>query len=200
MKDTAMKFDLAQASELIRRRRTIYPENFSSRDVDPDVVREILTNAVWAPTHGLTQPWRFVVYSGAGRNPLIGVMDELYKKHTPEDQYIRAKHERMLSRVGASPVIISVAMRRTPNSKIPEIEEVEAVACACQNILLSAAAAGLGAFWSSPKFIYTDEAAEKFGFEPGDKMQGIIYLGHPQGETPTGRRKPLEDFVKWMDD
>ena len=43
---------------------------------------------------------------------------------------------------------------RDETEKIHEIEEVEAVACAIQNILLTATAYGLGVFWSSPKFIY----------------------------------------------
>lgn len=193
-----MELDLKSATELIRHRRTIHPEKFSSADVDRSVIEEILTNATWAPTHGMTQPWRFVVYMHEGRNGLVQTVDRLYRAHTPEDEFIQAKLERLQSRVGASPVIIAMAMRRTPDTKIPELEEFEAVACAGQNILLSATAAGLGAFWSSPKFIYAPEASEAFGFEQGDQMVGLIYIGHPQGDWPKSRRKPMEEVTKWI--
>ena len=50
-----------------------------------------------------------------------------------------------------SSAIIAVSMKRDVTEKIPEIEEIEAVACAIQNMLLTATAYGLGTFWSSPK-------------------------------------------------
>lgn len=194
-----MEMDLKAATALIRHRRTIYPEQFSSADLDREVVEEILTNATWAPTHGMTQPWRFVVFMDEARNGLIQTVDRLYRAHTPERKFNEAKLERLQSRIGASPAVIAMAMRRTPDTKIPEVEEIAAVACAGQNILLTATAAGLGAFWSSPKFIYEPDAAEAFGLESDDRMMGLIYLGHPQGEWPKSRRKPLEDVVEWAD-
>ncbi len=194
-----MEFDLKAATELIRHRRSVHPEKFSSADVDRSVIEEILTNATWAPTHGMTQPWRFVVYMNEGRNGLVQTIGRLYRAHTPEEEFIQTKLERLESRVGGAPVIIAMAMRRTPDTKIPELEEFEAVACAGQNILLSATAAGLGVFWSSPKFIYAPEAAEAFGLEKDDQMVGLIYIGHPQGEWPTSRRKPLSDVVEWIE-
>ena len=53
--------------------------------------------------------------------------------------------------------VIAVSLKRGDNEKIPEIEEIEAVACAVQNMHLTCTAWGLGAFWSTPKLIYTDE-------------------------------------------
>lgn len=48
-------------------------------------------------------------------------------------------------------------MERQKVEKIREFEEIEAVACAVQNIHLTASARGLGAFWSTPPFLYTPE-------------------------------------------
>ena len=52
-------------------------------------------------------------------------------------------------------VVIVICMKRQESGKIPEIEEIEAVACAVQNLHLTASAAGLATQWSSPSFLYT---------------------------------------------
>ena len=65
-----MRFNLSEINELIRERRTIYPEQFSTRIVHKEQVELILNNAQWAPTHGNTQPWRFKVFMEDGRQPL----------------------------------------------------------------------------------------------------------------------------------
>ena len=65
-----MKYNLSEITELIRNRRTIYPEQFSSRKVHKEQIELILTNAQFAPTHGNTQPWRFHVYMEKGLETL----------------------------------------------------------------------------------------------------------------------------------
>ena len=59
-------------------------------------------------------------------------LGELYKKLTPKELYIEKKFEKIISRPFLSSVAIVVCMERGNNEKIPEIEEVEAVACATQ--------------------------------------------------------------------
>lgn len=193
-----MKYDLSEITEIIRNRRTIYPEQFTERVVQPDMVHHILSNALWAPTHGKTQPWRFVVYSGEGRKKLATLMEHLYRKHTPEAQFSEIKLNRIMARIDKSSVLVAVVMARTPDTQIPEIEEVEAVACAVQNALLTATAYGLGSYWSSPKFLYAEGSPEAFGFKPEDKMLGLLYLGYPAGEWPKSHRKPLEYVTTWV--
>lgn len=57
-------FDKEQATELIRSRRSIYPTMYSDVEVDDSNINEILENANWAPTHRITEPWRFLVAMG----------------------------------------------------------------------------------------------------------------------------------------
>ena len=99
----------------------------------------------------------------------------------------------------ASAVIV-VNMSRDKREKIPVVEEIEAVACAVQNMHLTAAAYGIGAFWSSPKFIYSDLVKEFFELEENDQCLGIFYLGYPKPELlwPKNQRKPIEYVTKWI--
>ena len=57
-----MKYNLSEITEVIKNRRTIYPEMYSTRKVHKEIIEDLLNNAIWAPTHGLTQPWRFTVF------------------------------------------------------------------------------------------------------------------------------------------
>ena len=194
-----MKYDLSEINAVIRDRRTIYPEQYSERIVHEEIVRELLTNATWAPTHGKTQPWKFIVFSGDGRQKLIKIVEEQYRNATSAADFNERKLERTLSRIDKSSVVIILVMNRTLDSKIPELEEIEAVACASQNILLTATAHGLGAFWSSPKFLYTPQANQSFDLKEDDIIQGLFYFGYSDSDLPKGERKPLDEVTEWFD-
>ncbi|HRJ16135.1 MAG TPA: nitroreductase family protein, partial [Saprospiraceae bacterium] len=51
-------------TDIIRRRRSVYPKMYADRPLSEDIIREVLENANWAPTHRLTEPWRFRVFRG----------------------------------------------------------------------------------------------------------------------------------------
>jgi len=55
---------------LIRNRRSIKPALMSDRPVEPHLLETLLENANWAPSHGLTEPWRFCIYKGTTRKEL----------------------------------------------------------------------------------------------------------------------------------
>ncbi len=194
-----MKFNLSEITELIRSRRSVTPENFSDRKVHKEQIELLLINATWAPTHGLTQPWRFKVYTEDGLQKLADFLPELYKAKSSPETFKQAKYDRIKNRPSLASAIILVCMERDKSEKIPEIEEVEAVACAVQNIYLTCTAYGLGCFWSSPKFIYTPEMNGFLGLGEKDKCLGILYLGYPASEMPKSHRKPLEYVTEWIE-
>jgi nitroreductase len=80
------------------------------------------------------------------------------------------------------------------------LEEVEAVACAVQNLHLSASAAGLGGFWSSPPILSSPEMKAFLGLQEEDACLGLFYLGWPkQGlSMPESRRSPMKEKVRWF--
>ena len=55
----------SSALELIRSRRSIFPKDLSGMPVPRHLLARGLEAANWAPTHGKTEPWRFVVFAGA---------------------------------------------------------------------------------------------------------------------------------------
>lgn len=193
-------YDTEAINHLIQNRRTLYPIQYDTeRQVPRSIVEQMLENANWAPSHGLTEPWRFRVYSGARTMELAQWMAEKYKELSPEDSFKQPKYDKMLRRGEQASHIIVLMMKRDPKGKIPEIEEIEATACAVQNMALTAFSHGVGVFWSSGGVTYREEAKPYFGLEQDDKLLGFMYVGYPKGDFPPGRRKPITDKVEWVE-
>lgn len=193
-----MRFNLSEINELFRTRRTVFPEQYTTRKVHKEQIEVILNNAQWAPTHGNTQPWRFKVFMDEGRQKLADFLGKTYLELTPKEQQNDMKLAKMLTRPMLSSVVIAVCMERQKEEKILEIEEVEAVACAIQNMYLSCTAYGLGGFWSTPKLIYSSHMNDFLGLGEKDKCLGLFYIGYVDGELPKSHRRPLEYSTEWI--
>ena len=96
-----------------------------------------------------------------------------------------------------APVLISIGMKRQESGKISELDEVQAVACAVQNMHLTAAAYGLGAFWSSNVAVCSDLMKRFIGLGEDDRVLGLLYVGYPEDGWPEGQRTPIADKVEW---
>ena len=60
-------FNIEEVNKIIRGRRSMFVAQFKENDpVDDAIIEEMLENANWAPTHKLTEPWSFTVFSGEG--------------------------------------------------------------------------------------------------------------------------------------
>ena len=184
-------------SHLIRHRRTIKPKDFSDRGVDDAILRELLENANWAPTHGLTEPWRFAVFSGDARARLAEFLASTYQAVTPNEQFRQTKYEGMRVNATLAQVVIVIGMKRQSSQKISEQDEMQAVACAVQNMHLTAAAYGLGAFWSTNAAATSDQMRDYAGLGEKDRALGLLYLGYPAGDWPAATREPIEAKIRW---
>ena len=193
-----MRFNLSEVTELIRERRTIFPEQFSDRKVHREQIELIINNAQWAPTHGNTQPWRFKVFMEEGREKLSDFLAKTYLEITPKENQKDKSLAKLIKRPTQASAVIAVSMKRQEEEKIMELEEIEAVACAIQNMYLTATAYGLGSFWSTPKLIYTPEMNEFLDLGEKDKCLALFYIGYPAIEWPKSHRKPLEYTTEWI--
>ncbi len=183
---------------IFRTRRSIKPAVMDpDREVSRELLLEVLADAHAAPTHGLTQPWRFHVFTDAARARLGDALQEIYDCLTPESARKADKRVKLGATPRLSPVVIAVAARVVPGGKIPEVEEVIATACAAQNLMLSAHGRGLGSYWSTPPVTLTTEFATWLGLDETHRTLGLLYLGYPlPGVTPPpSPRNPLEQHV-----
>lgn len=194
-----MTFNPELINKLIRERRSLYQQQFNGQAVDDAVVQQILENANWAPTHKLTEPWRFVVFKEDGLRKLAEFQSELYKTVTTADgTFKEERYHNLLTKPSLSSHIISVGMKRDEKKSVPEIEEVGAVFCAVENMYLTATAYGVGAYLSTGGITHFEEAKAFFGLQADDKLLGFFHLGMPKVEWPSGRRRPVAEKVRWV--
>jgi len=194
-----MKFSVSEITDLIRHRRTIAPKDYSDRLIHREIIERVLTNATWAPTHGMTQPWRFTVFTGEARQALSTFLGDVYRKNTPPERFLQKKFENVTQRPLQSSVVIALGMVRDPAGKISERDEVLAMGCAVQNMYLTCAAYGLGAFWATAGPATGKEMRAYLGLGDADQAMGLFYIGYTNGEWPKGYRKPLDRSVTWME-
>ncbi|HMQ76230.1 MAG TPA: nitroreductase [Flavobacteriales bacterium] len=193
-----MRHSVSDLTAVIRDRRTIQPNDMSDRVVQRDMVELILSNATWAPNHGMTQPWRFVVFAGDARHRLSAFMGEEYTRITPPEKFMPRKHENAVQRPLQASVVVALGMARDPRGKISELEEQLAVACAVQNMHLTCTAYGLGGFWGTGAVVTGDGMRRFIGLAEGDRCMGLFYMGYPAVDWPKGYRKPLPDVMSWQ--
>lgn len=193
-----MEYNVNEINQLIRNRRSVFPKQFEAgKKIDDAIVQEILVNATWAPNHGQTEPWKFVVFTGKGLEKLAAFQSELYKKEAGEN-FKEATYQTLSSNPLKASHIIAICMKRDPNKRFPEVEEIAAVSCAVQNIYLSVTAYGLGGYLTTGGVTYKPSAKEFFGLEDDDKLLGFFYLGHVAVPSVAGKRKPIEEKVEWV--
>jgi nitroreductase len=185
-------------TDIIHRRRTINPKCFTDEPVPDAMVHRLLQNAHMAPNHRHTEPWRFRVYRGSARAALGDALADAYTRMTCAEAFKPKKAEKLRFVPRHAPVTISIGMARDPGETVPEIEEIAAVACAVQNMHLTATALGLGAKWSSPTFLYTGVMNDFFALGPDDRCLGLFYLGWPGIAWPDARRGDLDANVEWV--
>lgn len=187
--------------QLASDRRSIKPADFEpQREVPREQVEWLLTLAQRAPTHGLTQPWRFAVHTAGARRVLGRRLQDLYREATPEAQQQPEKLAKLAATTAMSPVVLVIGVQWDATGKIPRIEEIAATACAVQNLHLGATAAGLAGYWSSPACLYHRNGPAHLGLHNRmDQLLGLFYLGWPRPglDRPPTPRSPLENHVSW---
>lgn len=194
-----MMFNTEEFNTLVRRRRSVYTGQFTGEKVDEAIILQMLENANWAPTHGLTEPWRFTVFTGDGIKKLAEFQAELFKKVTMANgTFNEGKYEGLKTKPLTASHVIGIGMKRDEKGKVPEIEEIEAVACAVENMYLTATAYGVGCYWGSGGITYMDEAKSFFGLGQADKFLGFLFIGVNGSKWPEGKRGAISDKVTWV--
>jgi nitroreductase len=185
-------------NELVRRRRSVFPDQFEpGKKIEDEIIEQILINATWAPNHGQTEPWQFTVFTGDGLKKLATLQSELYKREAGDD-FVEGKYIKLQQQPLRASHIIAIGMKRTTTKRIPEIEDIEAVACAVQNIYLSVTAYGLGGYWTTGGVTYNESAKYFFGLGDDDKLLGFFYIGHIAIPSPAAKRLPFAEKVSWV--
>ena len=178
----------------------------STRSFRPDplprhTIERLLAAAVRAPNHKLTEPWRFVVVTGESKRQFA----ELRKAHRARkfDDPASPEAQRAIEKTGnehlATPAFVFV-MCAVSDDAIRREEDYGATMMAVENLLVAAAADGIGSFMRTGGIMDHPDVKALARVPDGYRIVCIISLGYLATEPePTARRKPLAEVVMWLD-
>lgn len=188
------KYDIV--SQVIKARRSIFPADYIQKEIPVEVINKILETANYAPTHKLTQPWRFTVIRKGALTKLGAELAKWYKAQVSPAQFLQKKYDSFAEKTRQADCVIAINMCVT--GKVPEWEELAAVSCAVQNMALTAESLQVGAYWSSPPLI--DYLGPFLGLSDQEKCIGLFYMGYHQADVKPANRSAISEKVTWMED
>lgn len=154
----------------------------------------MVTNANHAPTHKLTEPWRFKVFTGNAKVKLGAFLAEKFKEKF--DGSNTAKIKKIKANCEAAGAVIAIVMHRDVDQRVPEWEEVAAVSMAVQNIWIALDQYELGGYWSSPPL--KDYLGEHVNLATNESCLGFFYIGHCEPLDKVVKKGPIEDKLEWF--
>lgn len=155
----------------------------------------LLRAAARAPDHGRLAPWRFVVLQGEARHRLGDAMAEVTRQKTPDvgAEVLDGERRKALR----APVIVAVAAAARPHPKIPEVEQLAAVAAGIENMILAAHALGFGTMWKTGGAAYSPIVKRALGLDESDQILGFVYLGTAVTRAPV-RVAEIDAVTRWL--
>ncbi len=184
---------------IIEKRRTIKPAEMNGKKIPDDLVNHLLELADWAPTHGRTEPWRFIVYGPDKIAQFAADHANMYRENMPAERFKQASFDNLQHAADGASHVVLVYMHRGSNPNIPEVEEIAATSCAIQNLLLGATEHDIASFWSTGGMALQPAMKSYLGLRDEDQLLAILYLGYSDRPEKEGKRSvPLSEKVKWI--
>lgn len=179
--------------QLIRSRRSVFPEMYDDKVIEDDIIMNIIENATWAPNHKLTEPWRFKIFKGNGLKLLSDYLGEYYKEHTSPENYSELKHKKTIEKPLKCGCIVAVCYQKDPQNRVPEEEELIAMGAAIQNFWLTCTSYGIGCYLSTPEAIRNINKITPL--QQGERCIGLFYMGWKKPGELLGKRTDLSSKI-----
>lgn len=181
--------------DAIESRRSI--KTFTDRPVPDDVISRLLSMAVLAPNHRMTQPWRFHVMGPETRAKYGGALG-VRKARRVDDPEAAADVVAKVTRTHRDlPAMLAVSMVLDDDAEIRE-EDYAATYMAIQNLCLAATAVGLGAHVKSGAVMDDPRAREAVGVGDDERIVATLHLGEPAAVPTPKVRKLAAELTRWL--
>lgn len=161
---------MKDAIEVLKSRRSI--RTYTQQAVPQDVIEEIVDCARLAPTALNDQPWDFIVVTR--RELLVQIPPML-------------GHAKFIADAAFAVLVLA---REASYA-------VEDCCAATENLLIAAAAHGLGACWvAGTRQEYGSAVVKAFGAPADRQLVAIVSCGYP-AEEPEVEKRPLSEVIHW---
>jgi len=188
------KQDAQTLQRIIRWRRDVRGNNFSSKKIKQKQLNAILNSAIHAPSVGYSQPWRFlIIKDDSTKNKVHALFTQQFEKSQAKFQDKPLYSTLKLEGIKEAPINIAV-MYKKPKKPILGQTFMKrsgeySVVCAIENMWLVARSLNLGMGWVS--ILKPKKVKKILGISNEYKLVGYLCLGHTKNSLKTPELKKL---------
>ena len=190
MSDT-LQAKKGSSRETVRNRRTI--RKFTHDPVPKELVLELLEDAVYAPNHRLTEPWRFIyIGTESGKKKHADNLDAVLKEIKPNrtEEQIKKFRKHIMS----VPAFLFVVVKEDENERARN-DDFAAVSCLVQNLQLLTWEKGIGMVWKSGELLYNRKLQELMGLNSNERFAALLQIGYPAEIPEAQTRTPAKQLL-----
>lgn len=164
------------------------------------ILERIIEAAMWAPSGVNLQGWEITVMAGQVRDDFVALVSQAVKYLLPRLKQANLPEEaqkqvmQFFKNLGGAPVVAAVTIVKAVDSTANKTL-IQSGAALMQNLLLAAAAEGLGTCWMTGANYLEDEILKFLG-KTNQELLAITPIGYPAKEPPAPPRKGRE--VRWL--
>jgi nitroreductase len=185
--------DRSSILSLLETRRSGKPRDLVGPGPSEEELERILRIAARTPDHGTLTPWRFLIVRYDQREALAKLLLDALATDNPEATAAhREKEVNFAHYPGQLVVLVSAPVQ---GHKIPVWEQELSCGAAAMNLLMAAHALGYVGGWVTGWRTYSP-AVERAFCQPGERIAGFIFIGHPSSPLEDRQRPDLSTLVR----
>ena len=160
------------------------------------ILDNIKKSAMRVPDHCNLKVGKFIVFQGEQLKEL----GDIFQKAA----YIENMSERTAKRANImplrAPMIILGIAKTVEHPKVPQIEQINSVACSMHAMQMAAIAQDFQGIWLTGDFSQSQTVKNELGLSEQDEIVGFLYLGSKVFDTKTKPEVPYDNnFQDWND-
>ena len=174
--------------------------SFTAQPVPRYQLERLIAAAVRAPNHKLTEPWRFAVLTGESKKRYA----EIRRAHRasrfadPNDPQAQKAIEKTYREHFETPAFV-VVMCAVSDDPIRKEEDYGATMMAIENLMIAAAADGLGTYLRTGGILERPDVKALTQVPEGYRIVGILSLGRPARDEEPKRRTSAAELTTWLE-
>ena len=194
---------------IILHRRDIRGNRFINKEIDSNILNELLNSAIHAPSVGFSQPWEFVLIKEPQKRELI--YQEFKKQNEKAKEIFKDKElykDLKLEGIKESYLNIAVLYKKPNQEVLGQTVQKKmgeySVVCAIQNLWLTARAYNIGIGWVS--ILRPKKIKEILNISKEYKLVGYLCVGYVENFTDIpeleiigwDKKRDLSEVVRWV--
>lgn len=184
-------------ADVIRTRRTI--RHFNQDELTEAVILDLLDVAVWAPNHGLREPWRFIgITEPKAKEKLADWIVESLSQFK-RVKWLPSKIKHMYKeKIKQIPAVLFVVVKLEKNS-LKRDEDFAATSALIQNLQLYGWERGVGMIWSIDEMLCGNQTfCRNLGIRSDERIAGMLYMGYFDTIPKPKKRTPAVEKITWI--